>query len=268
MDKYLVNVNLPFDFGLDADNTNPRSALFRPWRRLAETGNPTGKVNYIFVQFHGQVWTVGSLCHSPRGLLLFFPGFEKGNVTTWMANEPASKTYKRFQVDHFSLEKTLDRWHLTNARSEHIGSFKVSLEQQDLIHWFAVSVCQPSELEALCRRNRWAFPCPDTDSQRRMRDLVQSRDEAVDRLIIHEDPTITSGGSFLHFNFFVSKRAELDAIPEIQPGPDRRAARISIPPPYLLTCHCTHIPGFTGTVAVCAMQIPGELSMPVVVTSA
>src|SRR5204863_4418394 len=122
-----------WEFGLY--QRNPKggdSLLFRSYRRLVETGAPTGRINYLFLHTGEPLprvtakgfrlrrlrdalsirrWRapilrsfprlLGTLCYTPGRMILFFPGFP----ATYLGHyNVQGKTAKPFAIDHFSLE--------------------------------------------------------------------------------------------------------------------------------------------------------------------
>jgi hypothetical protein len=68
--------------GFGQGNSNDSlCALTRPYRQLFEEGKPVGKVNKLFLKIGKQPsFIVGSLCFTPHGRILFYPGLVGRNV--------------------------------------------------------------------------------------------------------------------------------------------------------------------------------------------
>ncbi len=139
MDALRITQALPF--GIEKEGREIHSALFEPWRRLAETGKPTGTANFMFLD--GQeampigcrtilracwqtltraperayawrlVRVLGAVCHTPGGQLLYFPGFTGTSLTAYDHKGRVLKDQNPFLVDHFTLESNFRTWHIT-----------------------------------------------------------------------------------------------------------------------------------------------------------
>jgi len=115
MNTIVVTVKFPEEFtqGTNDSFFNP---LARPLRNVLENGI-VGRVTYAFYKEPDKpIRTFGSFCYTPGERLLFFPGIVNRRLR-W--NSEGKKKVEKFNlpnntlIDHFSLEKELDKWHVT-----------------------------------------------------------------------------------------------------------------------------------------------------------
>ena len=115
MNTIVVTVKFPEELtqGTSDSFFNP---LARPLRRVLENGI-IGRITYTFYQEPVKpIRTFGSFCYTPGERLLFFPGIVNRRLR-W--NSEGKKKVEKFNlpnntlIDHFSLEKELDKWHVT-----------------------------------------------------------------------------------------------------------------------------------------------------------
>ena len=118
----VVTMSLDLDFGIDGENRDTKSAIFRPWRWIAGTGRPTGTVNWMFLETGEPVVRLrilGSVCFTPAKRVLYFPGFVSHTLIVY-DKDSSPVDEREFEIDHFSLEPTGRRWHITNSNRDHI----------------------------------------------------------------------------------------------------------------------------------------------------
>jgi hypothetical protein len=291
---------MEWPFGRYAVNPDPKSLLFRPYRRLATSGAPTGTFSLMFLDaveplphsaakgfrllrlwdtvaptrrhpvYHSEFKLLGSLCYTRGGMLLYFPGYRSTFITGYTRQFTPTDHRDNFTADHFSLEPNMQRWHISAEDETHLRGFGVMSLPDDVIFWFGMTVRTASEFEPIYRRSRWSFDYPDADSKRRLDDVVRARQDSVFNIIECPDATVDHGPSLWHFEFTV-KRGAVES-PDPTPAlhfPPEPLARInpSTPFPALpVRSHRIQLPTFDGAVFLSTTRISGTLSVPILLT--
>jgi hypothetical protein len=297
-----LTLTMRWPFGRYAVNPDPESLLFRPYRRLATSGAPTGTFSLMFLNaaeplppsaakgfrllklwdavsptrrhpiYQNEFKLLGSLCYTPGGMLLFFPGYRSTFITGYTRQFTPTDRRDNFIVDHFSLEPNMQRWHISGHDGTHLRGFGVLSLPDDVLFWFAMTVQAASEFEPIYRRSRWTFHCPDTDSRRRHDDVLRAREDSVFNIIECPDATVDDGPSLWHFEFTVKRDAVESPYPTLPlhfpPEPLARinpSTRLSGLP---LRSHRIQLPTFNGSAFVSTTRISGTLSVPVLLLMA
>lgn len=213
-EKHTISLELLFDgikFDEKGESTlEPNGALFRPLRQLAEEGKPIGKINYIFYKEKKVLYILGSLCYSPGGRVLFFPGI-KNRVIRWVTKQrgrpPALA--KDIIADHLTLDCNLKSGHITTRTIdnkskvlEKVSSFATK-KIADGVFWFAISVKNASLLERLVKRSTFSFTSPASDAERRSDEVIKAREGAIFHVVSLADDAVSTTGEFIHFRFFL-----------------------------------------------------------------
>jgi hypothetical protein len=296
-----LDIKLNLKIGLEQKNFAYNSTLFRPWRRVVETGKPIGNINFMFLDtgepkpqsakksvikqwwkvlkgFHHSkiyrhsVYILGSICYSPEGLLLYFPGFCGNYVTIYDKNQQPMKKYSSFFIDHFSLERGFSRWHITPSKvssdDTRIRNLKVTRLNANYIHWFGLSIQEASELESLCQENHFSFIGPSSDMHRRTDELTSSREGSQFHIIEANDARTANGPFFFHFDFIVKEGPGIIEVPKaaikapIHSITEGRSASYNVP----VRVHPVKIPNFEGVLVVSATKFSGTLSDRVIIS--
>ena len=270
MDK--IELTLELDFAPQGESTSDDSCLFRVYSRLVKSGQPAGTLNYIFyTPRDDRFFTLGSLCYTPGRQLLFFPGFSADYVETFSGrdNRPLPLLSKsNFPIDHFTLEKSFRRWHITSTRApsgnERIKSLRVHRLSESLIHWFSVSIQDEGKLEETKRVNRMVFPCPARDANRRLSELMKARDGAKFHIVqLHDECIPRKTGEFLHFDFWIGLSPTGQAIPpwpiRIPTSSNAVEYQTPLPEKVPVRSHPVEVVHFPGTVVVIASKHNGTL---------
>jgi hypothetical protein len=264
-----IEVALDIPFGAPGENTSKESCLFRAFTALVDDGRPIGRINYLFVQGQSGSFNLGALCISSGGLLLFFPGFSLNHIEELHENSEPKGPEAGVHVDHFSLEPGLERWHMTGNRGR-IHKHRVLKIDDGLIHWFSVSLATEELLEKTLRNNQLRFPVPANDAERRLSELVSSRDSSeFHHLLFPLNEEGWKGVShFIHFDFYVDTRSATPLLP-FRPFPTlpplARVCKDPLQSPEVgmhVRSHPVKIPTFPGTIMVCASRHPGRLKYP------
>jgi len=219
--------------------------------------------------YRSLVRLLGTLCYTPRGMLLYFPGYRGTFVTGYdQVFNPVNRR-DPFPVDHFSLEPGFNRWHITASDKSRVQNLSVKQLAENMVFWFSMSVQQASEFEAICRKNTWSFQCPDNDARRRGQEVVRACEGAVFQIVKSPGPLVSNGTNFWHIEFVVSRKpvTGFPAPPlHLPPKPlaDIRLAAGQFP----ARSHVVRLQNFEGAVIISVTLLPGTLSVPILLTHA
>jgi len=284
-------------FGLYKTDTNEDGLLFRPYRRIATTGGPTGTLNYAVIQTDEPLpkpiekgfwrervydrilpWRrgpihrtiprlLGSFCYTGR-MILFFPGFRGTYLTGFDKHDQRDNRRTDFLTDHFSLEPNFDRWHVTSFRNEYVKGFRTIRLKPNLVFWFGMSVEANTEFEAICRVTSWTFQCPDSDSQRRFDDAFAASRDSQPHIIAAPDSRVDNGSWFWHFEVVLQlgEFASYPATPFHLPYPFA-TIRSNVRELHVRS-HPLRLPGFEGIIFITASRLSGSLSEPIILAHA
>jgi len=114
-----------------------------------------------------------------------------------------------FVVDHFTLNKDYEQTHLTllkehkTAEKEYPATFKTFRLDGNIYFWFGLSIQRPSLLEPTPENTTISAPTPSSDAKRRMKEIVNAREDAIFHIVEQADKRHFSGQEFIHFNFFI-----------------------------------------------------------------
>jgi len=206
------------DFG-EGSSESMSSALARPFTQLAETGNIVGRINYVF--FDANKWpthVLGSLCLAPSERVLFFPGLLERNVVWQYAGASFKGIQSRGLVDHLTLEKGFQKWHVTILESDRtkktrLQSFPTKRVSEQVTFWFGLSIQGLTLLETTPAKLTMTFPAPPSDSIRRGEELIKAREDAVFHITTMDHGSL-SEREFVHFDFFIGPDdTDIEALP-------------------------------------------------------
>jgi hypothetical protein len=212
-------VNIKFDHGIEGGNEKQRSVIFRPFNRIIEQGKPTGYVKFLFLNTEKKDWdftelkdtkkipaqtlrVFGVLCHTEGGKILFYPGFTSTYLLKYRDRDKPTRNIPKINIDHFSLERSLNRWHITHSTGK-VENHTVKHLAEGIIRWFGISIKSTVKLEQVFQYNPFAYLCPVSDADRRVNDIAES-------LKYRKEIVITPGNSncriepiFWHFEFYI-----------------------------------------------------------------
>lgn len=203
----------------EPESGSPCVSLLRPFTRIAQLGKPTGTINYVFFQGNSSYYTAGSLAYSPESCLLFFPGLTIRSVKWFKGkHEMLHKEASLGAIDHLTLEPGYKRGHITTSTGKKI-KHKTKLTGPDTVFWFAMSTRSPKLLEPLYSKVKFSFPCPPSDSKRRVEDIMKAQQDAIPHVISLAGNDKVGDDEFLHLEFFVGPDDESSAkdFPMVQP---------------------------------------------------
>ncbi len=262
--QYTVEFTLKLTMG-EGTTYSQSSCLIRPLLRLIRTGKPMGKINYIFYHHLYEIYyNLGSLCRTEGRRILFFPGFQLRNLL-WFSNMKGD--FRRFNlpdflIDHFTLEKNLNKVHWTLLRKDKVHEkkypafFPTYVLSENLIFWFGLSVQDPSFLELTAKETIFSFTSPRSDTERRIKNIKNARKEAVFQIVEHVDKSRFSENEFVHFNFFICPKEHIFlSLPTKEPI----VSNFHSPPPVSYRTHYVSLLGFDKTIAILVSRHKGIL---------
>jgi hypothetical protein len=203
----------------DPETVLPGVSLLRPFQRIAESGKPTGTINYVFFHGNDSYYTAGSLAYSPESLLVFFPGLTTRSIGWFKGKrETLHKERSLGLIDHLTLEPGRKRGHIRTSTREKIYH-KTRLIGPNTVFWFAMSARSPRLLEPLYSSVKFSFPCPPSDSKRRVEDIMKAQQDAIPHLISLAGNDKVGDDEFLHLEFFVGpdNESSVKSSPMVQP---------------------------------------------------
>jgi hypothetical protein len=265
--------------GAEGTDSEPNNPLARACNKLFIDGKPHDRLSLCFF---GELKESETSCSSLKWLgvfvfsagkrVLFFPGF--GFDPEWIKIYYSHSKYKYydFEIDHISLEKNLDRWHLTSQRTaRHLGSGRTIPLDHGRVLWFGMSVVQENILREVKKETIVNSQMPSSDSKRRTEVFFKSREGAVFNCVCLAPIARTHfKEGFLHFAFIVGPKG----------FPHYRGNQFGIPisSPFLKNeipdDAFVHLPIRTHRLSLCAqidiqittMWLPGSLTQPVTFT--
>jgi hypothetical protein len=191
--------------------TSKSCALARPYRQLFEEGKPVGRINYVFFMVNS--WPshiLGSLCYTPGHRLLFYPDVMERQVNWSYSQDKFRNVRSTGYVDHITLEPDFKSLHLTilepdGTKKDHLHSSKAKVVGKNTVFWFGLSMQDTSVLETTPEELTLIFTSAPGDSDRRIKTLLEARENAVFHLTTLDDARELrlSKEEFLHFDFFV-----------------------------------------------------------------
>lgn len=221
----IINLTIKFEglpsakLAAQPETGSPCVSLLRPFRRIAQLGKPTGRINYVFFQENNSYYIAGSLAYSPESCVLFFPGLTIRSIKWFKGKHQMLRKEGSFGViDHLTLEPGYKRGHITTSTDKRI-KHKTQLIGANTVFWFAMSTRSPLLLEPLYSKVRFSFTCPPNDSKRRIEDIMKAREDAVFHLMSLAGNDKVGDDEFLHLEFFIGPGDEFSAgdFPIVQP---------------------------------------------------
>ena len=281
MNTIVVTVKFPEELtqGTSDSFFNP---LARPLRRVLENGI-IGRITYTFYQEPVKpIRTFGSFCYTPGERLLFFPGIVNRRLR-W--NSERKKKVEKFNlpnntlIDHYSLEKDLDIWNITlldgkGEKKYPLRKYKTRKYPDDTCFWFAISVKSPSVLDPTPQELKLMFSSPETDSERRVKDIVEAREDAIFSILSPPDGMTLNEDEYLHFAVLVTKeKRDVRYINSLQPPlnfpitPPSLESPVEMETQMPVRTHPVRLQGFPGSVFIIVAKHKGILSNEAVITS-
>lgn len=130
--------------------------------------------------------------------LPYFPGFKGDIVRVRRLLGEELKFDRPFKIDHVSLEKVRDRWHITTARSrDHQGGAPAAELGDGRILWFGMSLASTDVLRDLRQETVATFEVPERTSAWKAKQFIQSRQgKEFSGLCLPERPDVSQGPFF------------------------------------------------------------------------
>lgn len=272
MAKKIVNQRLELDLtfareGIDQDPINP---LARALDRVFREGKPLQKVGAVMVDLPADgalspFW-FGTFLYSAGDRLIFFPGYSKrlGRILTYKGKEQIRDTYT--VIDHLTLEKDRDTWHMTTPLSaDHFkGATSLPLTG-DTVLWFGMSIASRSSLHPVRRKTIIEHQVPASDARRRHENIMRSfRDVENLKLELVPESLDPQGEHFHHFTVIVGNPEMLHAPPEEFAFP-YGSPFVEPPLPHDLLIRSSaqifELPGHCA-IQITATRLPGRLTLP------
>lgn len=260
------NLEIKFDAGKERINSNEQSIIFKPWGKTFDKWTSPGKIVYLFLTNKKDdlidLSILGGLCYSPGGHILFFPGFEYEYLTKFDDTFQIGEKSKFF-IDHFTLLKEYQKWHITGlAANNQIArkSFSTNKISDNLYYWFGMNIRRDVFFETLCKNNILQYNCPVPVFDSIKEIIVESRKECNDYVIFPNDAREDRGNAFYHFDFYFSKSESvnypLDLILEKNKLIKPHLSSEHVP----ITYNEIKIPNLDGKIIIASTLISGELS--------
>lgn len=198
-ESLVVRIELSFGIGTC---TNMESSLIRPFKKIFLNGKLAGKISYVFFEEKGEYFVLGSLCHTVGGRLLFFPS---GNFEIINSNTTAQQV---LQIDHFSLEQSLTKWHIKlkegMKQDVKLPSMKTWKINDQLLLWFVLRASSMSSFEKAPHYVDIFVKEKSSEIRRRAREFMESREDVVFQICKVDDDLKPPYG--INFEFFLSKK--------------------------------------------------------------
>ncbi len=268
-----ITIEQSFPYAEPGSSVSLDSAIARPFRVLIEKGWDTGRVNHLFLSDVGHFSVVGSLCYTPSGRLIFFPGII-GRKTLWDSEKGDLR--ESGIVDHITLEPNSKSWHLTifkdgkKDRTSQLPSRRVSEIEPGLNYWFGMSVESISVFEKQFQTYLFSFPVPSEESDKYIKILDQSKKDSK----FHSMSLIQEGvgkEEFLHLDFLVDNRTNRDELPHniawVPSGPPALVGPLEKTDNFLIRAHPVEVPTFPGNIFVLVSKHVGKLTNQVIIGS-
>jgi len=206
--KIVITITLSFSQGFGRGKSRSMSsALARPMRQLFEKGRPIGRFNYVF-HTNDVCSILGSLCYTPGGRVLFFPGLTSRKLI-WSKHRgptPITKATSNELVDHITLDKNFRNVHVTtsfaNGTKKHVMSGASRKVRKDVIFWFGISIQNSKVLEKTPNELTMIFTTSSTDADRRIKLIEEARNNAKHHVTSLPKGKYLKENEFLHFAFF------------------------------------------------------------------
>ena len=205
---YRLNCGEP---GEDKDVYNP---LARAFANLLQTGQPFQRLVQCFVlddrdqsSKNGQrIRWLGVFVYSAGNRVIFFPGFAYPMTEVHLVHQTEPKLSQPFQIDHFSLEADLRRWHITNEdSSKHMPGRGIRTRSLSggYYLWFGLSISSLDVLRIVKERTLVTAQAPELDAQRRSDVFFESRENVLFPQLEFHPRAMMSDLHTAHFSIIV-----------------------------------------------------------------
>ncbi len=204
MDKSTVMLEYDFGFGLEEVDSHPSNPIQVALTNFIGSGFPILDHTFCFVVNGSSVRWLGVFVLSEGDRIVFFPGME--TQISWFQTTYRWKSTPRipFWLEHFTFEPSRKRWHFTShGRKKHQAAGKVPNNSDDLFLWLGLSVSSITTLREVRRFTQISYEIPDSDLERRMSILGRVETDGANCLISLTENDPEDGRYFPHFLFAV-----------------------------------------------------------------
>jgi hypothetical protein len=175
-----LNLTFTMEQGAPGTDNDPRNPISRALTSLMKDSSllPTFTQAFLIDETAAEPWRwLGIFVGSAGERILFFPGF-KEQITRVRGSRGESLHFDRqFRLDHVSLEKHRDTWHITTARSkDHQGGPEATDLGDGRVLWFGLSLASPEVLRELRQETVATFEVPDRTAQWKADQFKKSRE--------------------------------------------------------------------------------------------
>src|SRR5262249_55452742 len=130
--------------GLPGQDDDPKNPVSRALTSLMRDSTllPTFTQAFLIDETEGQPWRwLGIFVRSAGDRILFFPGFKDDIDRVRGSRGEQLKFDRQFRIDHLSLEKDRESWHITTGRSkDHQGGPPATDLGGGRVLWFGMSL--------------------------------------------------------------------------------------------------------------------------------
>lgn len=186
------------------------SSLVRPFRKLLDSGNPIGKINFIFYSENDQHYIVGSIVNTKKRLI-FFPGVKTLKITESPQDEEKLENHTLF-VDHLSLEKNWKKYHISLKDKEQNPQLQVKKTKElsdDVVLWFLMAIKSLDKLEEMPKSQEFhLYGKNSQDLTRRLGEFMDARAGSVFQVLDVKGKAESNW--YLNLEFFLSKKTSGD----------------------------------------------------------
>lgn len=275
----MLEITWTLELGSKGSDTDPNNPLSRSLNRLLVDGQPFKNIGFVF---YGGVevlpkylrnrivrW-LGVFVFSTGDRLIFFPGLTF--KPTWIQGSK-SKLRSDFVMDHISIERNLNTWHLTTQGStkHHSGGQTIDLGHSRRL-WFGLSIADEEVLRELKYKTAVISKLPSSDGKRRVNIFNNAINEQQHLVVfLHKKAKRRyPQEGFIHFTFIIGKVG----------FPDYMEHNLLLPfaSPFLRNplLDLTNLPMRSGRlslgrgidVQIIAVWLPGSLRVPISFTYA
>lgn len=258
------------EIGIKGTDTDQENLLSRALNTLLREGKPIKWFSSVILEANPTIsdpkW-LGVFVHSVNDRIIFFPSFF--DQYSLYKGQSLQRTEK-FKIDHISLEKDRNSWHITSPNSRlHQGGFKPLSLGEGRILWFGLSLKSNKVLRTLYQDTEIIVKSPRNDSDRRL-DIF--KDAEIPPYILKLPHKADNGHStqFIHLSIIIGPKD----------FPLYRGSNLALPinSPFLkddlqkeisqcsVRLHRISL-GNKYDVQIVAMYLPGSLTVPVTLTS-
>lgn len=203
-----IHYDFPIGRGPSLDEN---SALVKPFINILKEGKPPDEISFVFHQENeNDYFVLGSFVKTLGNRILFFPGLKFSRIVHTPTGRDLTNQ-ELHNIDHFTLEKNLNQWHITLVQKSIHGakypSLKTKRVNNNSILWFLMAIRYPTMLESMPKTQEYLLKGPSMDMKRRLENMTKSVEGKQFHVTFVKSPSLPS---FLNFEIFVNSRGRLD----------------------------------------------------------